>query len=320
MRDERDGGETRGSRARSGQRRRTLGRRGAGLGAACQPAGGVRLVKGSHIVVARLYDHDRCYIFQNADRRIFFAIPYERDFTLIGTTDIDYHGDPADPAASRDEIDYLLRGGERVFPRARHARDAVVWTYSGVRPLYDDGASSAQAATRDYVLKLDAPAGEPALLSVFGGKITTYRRLAEAGARDAGDRLPRRPAGAGPDGALAGRGLRRSTASSRISRRLAGRYPVPRRGRICDGSSAPTARRVEEMLQGRASTADLGRVFGADLTEAEVRYLAEREWAETAEDVRLAAQQARPALRPRPKIADARRSSWLAPARPRSAA
>src|SRR5471030_3189135 len=139
----------------------------------------VRLVQGSHIVVPRLYDHDFCYIFQNADGRICFVIPYERDFTLIGTTDADFTGDLADVRASAADIAYLCRSAS-AYLRKPVIPEMVVWSYSGVRPLYDDGSSAPQQATRDYVLKLDAPSGMPALLSVFGGKITTHRRLAEA--------------------------------------------------------------------------------------------------------------------------------------------
>jgi glycerol-3-phosphate dehydrogenase len=136
-------------------------------------------VKGSHIVLPKLYDHDRAYIFQNADGRIIFAIPYERDFTLIGTTDED-HDDPNEaPRISDAEITYLCAAASGYF-RTPIRREDIVWTYSGLRPLYDDGAGKAQEATRDYVLKLDAPAGQAPLLSVFGGKITTYRKLAEA--------------------------------------------------------------------------------------------------------------------------------------------
>ena len=112
----------------------------------------IRLVQGSHIVVRKLYDHDRAYIFQNSDGRIVFAIPYEDDFTLIGTTDLDYTGDPAAVSASEDEIVYLCSAASEYFARPIR-RDDVVWTYSGVRPLYDDGASKAQEATRDYVLE-----------------------------------------------------------------------------------------------------------------------------------------------------------------------
>jgi glycerol-3-phosphate dehydrogenase len=143
-----------------------------------QPAR-LRLVKGSHIVLPRLYDHDRAYIFQNADGRIIFAIPYERDFTLIGTTDED-HADPHEtPRISDAEITYLCAVASSYF-RVPIRREDIVWTYSGLRPLYDDGANKAQEATRDYVLKLEAPEGAAPLLSVFGGKITTYRKLAEA--------------------------------------------------------------------------------------------------------------------------------------------
>ena len=139
----------------------------------------VRLVQGTHIVVPRLYSGEHCYLFQNTDGRILFAIPYERDFTLIGTTDRDYVGDPAQVSASSEDVDYLCRMASEYFSRPISPAE-VVWSYSGVRPLYDDGASKAQAATRDYVLHLDAPEGRAAALSIFGGKITTYRRLAEA--------------------------------------------------------------------------------------------------------------------------------------------
>jgi glycerol-3-phosphate dehydrogenase len=139
---------------------------------------GIRLVQGSHIVVPKLFDHGRCYMFQNTDGRIVFAIPYEQDFTLIGTTDQDYQGELGDIHATQEEIAYLCSVANGYFARQITPKD-VVWTYSGVRPLYDDGASAAQAATRDYVLAVDAEDDQPALLSVFGGKITTYRRLAE---------------------------------------------------------------------------------------------------------------------------------------------
>ncbi len=146
--------------------------------AALQPPARVRLVKGSHIVVDRVFDHDRAYIFQNADKRICFAIPYERDFTLIGTTDEDFEGDPSTVTVTDRETDYLLSAVSEYLAKPL-SRAMVRWSYSGVRPLYDDGASKAQEATRDYVLGLDAPAGMAPLLSVFGGKITTYRPLAE---------------------------------------------------------------------------------------------------------------------------------------------
>jgi glycerol-3-phosphate dehydrogenase len=245
----------------------------------------VRMVKGSHIVVPRLYPEEHCYIFQNADGRIFFVIPYEQDFSLIGTTDLDYQGDPRDVAASGDEIAYLCEGASD-YLRTPVTPDQVVWTYSGVRPLYDDGASKAQAATRDYVLELDAPDGQAAQLSIFGGKITTYRRLAEAALAKLAPHLP--PVSAQqagwtgkqtlPGGDFAVDGFDALLAT------LQARYPFV---------AMPTLRRllraygtcVTALLGDAASMADLGRVYGADLTDAELRYLVQYEWARTAADV-----------------------------------
>ena len=144
-----------------------------------QSSAHVRLIKGSHIVVPRLFEHDHAYIFQNADNRIVFAIPYEGDFTLIGTTDLDFKGDLAAPTASAAEINYLC-GAASVYFRKPVTPDQVLHPFSGVRQLYDDGARSAQNLTREYVLDLQGRAGEAPLLTVYGGKITTYRRLAEA--------------------------------------------------------------------------------------------------------------------------------------------
>ena len=245
----------------------------------------VRLVQGSHVVVPRLYEHDRCYIFQNADNRIFFAIPYEQDFTLVGTTDHDYKGDPAGVHATEDEIDYICRAATSYFVKPVTPAD-VVWSYSGVRPLYDDGATAAQEATRDYVLELDAPGGEAAVLSVFGGKITTYRRLAEAAlARLAPHMPPGTGAAAGStakaclpggnfaveafDAEVAGLQARYPFLPPRLAHRLVRAYGTKARLLLGDAKSMP----------------DLGRVLGADLTEAEVAYLAREEWAEAADDV-----------------------------------
>jgi glycerol-3-phosphate dehydrogenase len=243
----------------------------------------VRLVQGSHIVVPRLFEHQRCYIFQNADERIVFAIPFERDFTLIGTTDRDYHGDPAEVAASPEEISYLCAAVSEYFRKTVTPAD-VVLSYSGVRPLYDDGASKAQEATRDYVLHLDAPAGQAPLLSVFGGKITTYRRLAELALRELKGHLPAAEAPAWtataplPGGDFPHNGYDELVAETQ----RAHPYLAP----------AHTARlvraygtRVARLLDGARETADLGAVFGGDLTEREVAWLMAEEWAETADDV-----------------------------------
>lgn len=248
-----------------------------GVARANAPAA-VRLVQGSHIVVKRLFDHDRSYIFQNADGRIIFAIPYERDFTLIGTTDRDYTGDPRHVRASEEEVDYLCAAASEYFSRPV-TREDVVWTYSGVRPLYDDGASKAQEATRDYVLSLDAPEGAAPMLSVFGGKITTYRRLAEAALDRLKGRLPAadRPSWTG-SGALPG-GDFPVDGVERLADELVGAHPGVER------DHALRLVRTYGTRAGRILEGDLGRRFGADLHEAEVRYLMDQEWAITADDV-----------------------------------
>ena len=242
----------------------------------------VRLVKGSHIVVKKHYDHDRCYIFQNADGRIIFAIPYEDDFTLIGTTDIDYEGDPAKVAISPEEIDYLCAAASEYFA-APVTRDDLVWSYSGVRPLYDDHASAAQEATRDYVLRLDQSPGTPALLDVFGGKLTTHRRLAEEALQHVEQALGRKGRPWTKTAKLPGGDFAPTDFVGEVSR-TAARFP---------GLPASLIRRLVRLygtktvvLLGDAkATADLGAHFGADLFAREVDYLIAHEWARTAEDV-----------------------------------
>ncbi len=243
----------------------------------------VRLVQGSHIVVPRLFDHDRCYIFQNGDGRIVFAIPYEGDFTLIGTTDRDYRGDPAKVAASEDEIAYLCAAAGEYF-RREIQREDVVWTYSGVRPLYDDGASKAQEATRDYVLKLDEPAGSAPLLSVFGGKITTSRRLAEAAVQKLAAAVPALRAAPWTAGAsLPGGDFPVEGFEGLVERLCASRPWLDRK--LARRLARAYGTRAEALLEGARAMADLGEVFGADLTEREVAWLMAQEWAMTAEDV-----------------------------------
>ncbi len=246
----------------------------------------VRLVQGSHIVVPRLYDHPGCYIFQNADNRIFFVIPYERDFTLIGTTDQDYTGDPGLVHASASEIAYLCRSASE-YLRVPVTPEMVVWTYSGVRPLYDEsGDTSAQAATRDYVLKLDAPGGMPPLLSVFGGKITTFRRLAESALAQLAPHLPAatgRAAGWTGKTPLPGGDFPKQGFDAML-RAAQQRYPFLAEAHLRRLLRA-YGTRMEEMLRGATSMADLGTVYGADLTEAELAYLVRAEWARDAPDV-----------------------------------
>ena len=242
----------------------------------------VRLVKGSHIVVPRLAAHDRCYIFQNADNRIFFAVPYEQDFTLIGTTDQDFDGDPTDVQISQSEIAYLCDGAS-AYLKTPITPDQVVWTYSGVRPLYDDGASAAQAATRDYVLSLDAPDGQPASLSIFGGKITTYRRLAEAALARLAPPLPRQTRGwtattplpggdfprDGYDSLVAEYRARHSFLTEPLARRLVRAYGT----------------RTAALLDGATTLGDLGPAYGAGITRAELAHLRREEFVTRAADV-----------------------------------
>jgi glycerol-3-phosphate dehydrogenase len=241
----------------------------------------IRLVKGSHIVVDKLYDHDRCYIFQNADGRICFAIPYEQNYTLIGTTDEDYMGEPDAPQISDSEITYLLSAVSEYFKRPV-TREQIRWTYSGIRPLYDDGASKAQEATRDYVLKYDAPTGEAPLLSVFGGKITTFRKLAEAALAHVVSLFPTAgkpwtgaaslPGGdfsfTDADAIIAELQRKHSFMTARNVRRIFRAY----------GTEA------EGIFRGARFAHDMGKSFGL-LTENEIEYLVSKEWAQTAEDI-----------------------------------
>jgi glycerol-3-phosphate dehydrogenase len=244
----------------------------------------MRLVQGSHIVVRKLFDHDRAYILQNPDGRIVFAIPYQGDFTLIGTTDRDFEGDPGKASATTEEIDYLCRAVSESFEQSIHARD-VIWSYAGVRPLYDDGTRDAKAATRDYVLEIDAPSGSPAILSIFGGKITTYRRLAE----EVIDRLqpflpePARPKSWTAHVPLPG-GDFAVTGVDDLERQVARAFPFLAADHVARLVAA-YGTRVGAVLGAEADKLSLGRDFGASLSEAEVGYLVAYEWAQTAEDI-----------------------------------
>ncbi|MEE4118419.1 MAG: glycerol-3-phosphate dehydrogenase [Paracoccaceae bacterium] len=241
----------------------------------------VRLVRGSHVVTRKLFDHDKAYFFQGSDGRIIFAIPYETDFTLIGTTDTE-HTDPDAPAVCTDEErDYLLDFASTYFAKAVTADD-IVWTYSGVRPLHDDGAQSASAATRDYVLSVDTGAGAPAL-NVFGGKITTYRRLAEGALERIGAHLPL-ARGAWTAGVPLPGGDFEVGGADRLAAGLRRAYPF-----LTEGWARRLVRaygtEAQDVFGDAGSADDLGRRFGATLTEREVRWLMEREFARTAEDV-----------------------------------
>lgn len=240
----------------------------------------VRLVQGSHIVVKKKFDDPRAYFFQNPDGRIMFAIPYQDEFTLIGTTDRDFTGNPADVRISDAEIDYLCEAASEYFSDPV-GREDIVWTYSAVRPLFDDGASKAQEATRDYVLRVEN--GDAPLLNVFGGKLTTYRRLAESALEKIGETIGEKgrkwtagsqlpggdfPAG-GYDDEVAKLKTRYPFLAASHARRLVRLYGT----------------RAAQLLGNAASEAELGKHFGADLYAAEVDWLIGQEWALRAEDV-----------------------------------
>ncbi|MCC6467059.1 MAG: glycerol-3-phosphate dehydrogenase [Alphaproteobacteria bacterium] len=241
-----------------------------------------RLVKGSHIVVPRLYEGEHAYILQNRDRRIVFVIPYEGRFSLIGTTDVPFDGDPSRVSISPEETAYLCEVVGRWFRRAPSPAD-VTWSYAGVRPLFDDQSDNPSAVTRDYVLKLEDAAGQAPLLSIYGGKITTFRRLAEHALEKLAPHLPAMgPAwtsrGLLPGGDLGGKGFADFLAEQR---RRYGFLPAATAERMAHAYGS----RIERVLDGAHGPADLGRDLGAGLSEREAQYLIAHEWAVTAEDI-----------------------------------
>ena len=242
----------------------------------------MRLVKGSHIVVPKMFEHDSAYIFQNPDRRIVFAIPYEGDYTMIGTTDEDFTGDLGTVSPSREEIDYLCATSNRFFERQITSED-IVWRFAGVRPLLADGAGSAKEATRGYRLDIQNIAGNSVLMSVLGGKITTYRKLAE----QAVDQLVRicgrneepwtarvpLPGGGIPSGDL--------EAFIHKKKRAYGWLP----GRVVERYARSYGSEIDILVGPAESLDDMGMDFGGGLYEREVQYLIDVEWAAKAEDV-----------------------------------
>ncbi len=241
----------------------------------------LRLVKGSHIVTPALYAGNHAFIFQIEDGRIVFAIPYEGRFTLIGTTDVPFEGDASEVRASRAEIDYLCDCVSRYF-RKPVSPAGVVWSYAGVRPLLDDGASDPSAVTRDYVLDLDAPPGQPPALSIFGGKITTFRRLAEQAIEGLRPFFPQMGSAWTASAKLPGGAFEEGDFPAFVAS-VGKRWPF-----LAEGTALRLARaygtRVERILGSARRPADLGRDFGSGLTEAELDYLARSEWARTADD------------------------------------
>ena len=243
----------------------------------------VRLVKGSHIVVPRIHEGRHAFILQNPDRRVIFMIPYERQFTLVGTTDVPVTRDDYRAKISRKEIEYLCEAASR-YAQKPLTPGMVVWSYSGVRPLYDDGSENPSAVTRDYHLLLDSGAepGAAPLLSVFGGKITTYRKLAEHAMEKLSGRFPGKPAWTHaeplPGGNLDGRSFRGLLLDYR---RRYPRLPKVWLTRVLRRHGALAEEIIGDAREERA----LGTNFGGGLYERELEYLVRNEWAREAEDV-----------------------------------
>lgn len=254
----------------------------------------LRLVKGSHIIVRRCFDHDHAYIFQNPDKRIIFAIPYERDFTLIGTTDVELPAGALQglnkAAIDADEVHYLCEQASRYFKRPVTPGD-VVWSYAGVRPLLDDASGDPSAVTRDYLLETNTEGGAP-LLSVWGGKITTFRKLAEDAADLVGQMLGDRRAHWTEHAHLPGGDLREwigpaqrpDTDFARLVQALSARHPyLP--PELAHRLARAYGARVEQVLGTATRLSDLGPEVAPGLYEAELHHLVREEWAQTADDV-----------------------------------
>ena len=245
-----------------------------------KPSQAVRLDKGSHIVVRRLFGNGYAFIFQNADGRIVFTIPFQTHFTLIGTTESDYSGDPATAAIDDREIEYLLRAVNLYF-REPISRTEIVWSYAGVRVLCERPGKQSRKLSREYVLALDGKRGAAPLLSIYGGKITTYRRLAEAALTKLAPWLQMRGIWTGnaplPGGHIP-QGLQQFTSDCAARYRFMDEFTLAR-------LIAAYGTRIPDILRDAKEWGDLGKSFGSGLTEAELGYLIAREWATTAEDV-----------------------------------
>ncbi|GAB3381285.1 glycerol-3-phosphate dehydrogenase [Azotobacter armeniacus] len=242
---------------------------------------GIRLIQGSHLIVPQLYEGEHAYILQNEDRRIVFAIPYLDRFTLIGTTDREYQGDPAQVRISEEETDYLLAVVNRHF-KHQLSRDCILHSYSGVRPLCNDESDDPSAVTRDYTLALSGTPGEPPLLSVFGGKLTTYRKLAEAALEQLAPFFPQM----GPRWTAAAPlpGGEQMSDSRELAAQLRQRHAwlAPELAQRWAGTYGS---RTWRLLEGVNGPADLGEHFGSTLHAREVDYLCQQEWAKDAEDI-----------------------------------
>jgi glycerol-3-phosphate dehydrogenase len=240
----------------------------------------IRWVKGSHIVVPRIHPGEHAYILQNDDKRIVFVIPYEKKYSLIGTTDIEYKGDLDEVRISMEEVDYLCEIANKYLRHAVKPED-VIWTYSGVRPLLDDGGGDVSAVTRDYVLDIAQYKGAP-VLSIYGGKITTFRKLAEQAADQVVETLGRGGKAWTSRAYLpGGEGVADFDTFYKTLRREFSWLPEPLALRLFHAYGS----RVRDMLRGYKRVADLGEHLGEGIYEFEVRYLVTVEWAMTAEDI-----------------------------------
>jgi glycerol-3-phosphate dehydrogenase len=242
----------------------------------------VRLIKGSHIITRRLFEHDYAYIFQNPDKRIVFAIPYETDFTLIGTTDVEYHEDPSVVKISQDEINYLCDSVNRYFEIPVNP-EQIVWSYAGVRPLQEEESDNPSDVTRDYQLELDTSNNQAPLLSVFGGKITTYRKLAEETMEKLQTCLDFSEKPWTAHSPLPGGDIQNADFTGFLNTTKQ-RYPwLP--PALAERYARAYGTRIDVMIGNANQLATLGQDFGNGVYEAEVRYLMQYEWAMTADDI-----------------------------------
>ena len=240
-----------------------------------------RLVKGSHIVVPKLYDHPYTYIFQHTDNRVLFAIPYEKDYTLLGTTDMEIEGDPGAVTIDQEETDYICSAVSEYFDTTIKP-ESVVWSYAGVRPLYDDASSNASKVTRDYKLDLDVRKNVP-VLSVYGGKITTYRKLADQAVDMLSDHLPVEksdwtattplPGGDMPNADFDAYTDQKIKQFSWLDEKLVRVY------------TRDYGTRIDKLLAECKKSEDLGQHFGGNLYQREVDYLVNSEWARSSDDI-----------------------------------